>query len=164
MASAASPKSFFELTATGNDGKALPLKQFQGKTVLVVNVASNCGFTPQYKGLQALYEKYQGKGLVVLGFPSNDFGQQEPGSDAEIKKFCELNYKVSFPLMKKAEVTGEKKQPVYRWLTAETQFPGEVSWNFEKFLVNKNGEVVGRFKSGTAPESPELAQAIEKAL
>jgi glutathione peroxidase len=164
MASAASAKSFFDLTATGNDGKPFPLKQFEGKAVLVVNVASKCGYTKQYKGLQALYEKYQGKGFVVVGFPSNDFGQQEPGTDAEIKKFCELNYKVSFPLMKKAEVTGEKKQPVYQWLTKETKFPGEVSWNFEKFVVNKKGDVVARFKSGTDPESADLTQAIEKAL
>jgi glutathione peroxidase len=164
MASAASAKSFFDLTAIGNDGKPFPLKQFEGKVVLVVNVASKCGYTKQYKGLQALYEKYRGKGLVVVGFPSNDFGQQEPGTDAEIKKFCELNYKVSFPLMKKAEVTGEKKQPVYRWLTEETKFPGEVSWNFEKFVVNKKGDVVARFKSGIDPESAELTEAIEKAL
>ena len=164
MASNASAKTFYDLTATGNDGKPVSLKTFEGKTVLVVNVASRCGYTPQYKGLQAVYEKYKGKGFVVVGFPSNDFGQQEPGTDAEIKKFCDLNYKIGFPLMKKAEVTGDKKQPVYQWLTKETKFPGEVSWNFEKFLVNKKGEVVGRFKSATAPESPELQAAIEKAL
>lgn len=160
----AAGKTFYDLTATGNDGKAVPLKEFSGKTVLVVNVASRCGYTPQYKGLQALQEKYAAKGFAVVGFPSNDFGQQEPGTDAEIKKFCDLNYKVKFPLMKKAEVTGEKKQPVYQWLTTETKFPGEVKWNFEKFLVNKKGEVVGRFNSATAPESPELTGAIEKAL
>lgn len=164
MAATAPTKSFFDLSTTGNDGKPMPLKNFSGKTVLVVNVASRCGYTPQYKGLEAIYEKYKAKGFVVVGFPSNDFGQQEPGSDAEIKKFCDLNYKVTFPLMKKAEVTGEKKQPVYQWLTKETKFPGEVAWNFEKFLVDKKGEVVGRFKSATAPESPELTKAIEAAL
>lgn len=164
MATGAHAKTFFELSTTGNDGKPAAMKTFEGKTVLVVNVASQCGYTPQYKGLEAIYGKYKAKGFVVVGFPSNDFGQQEPGSDAEIKKFCDLNYKVTFPLMKKAEVTGDKKQPVYQWLTKDTKFPGEVSWNFEKFLVNKKGEVVGRFKSGTAPESPELTQAIEKAL
>ncbi len=164
MASNASAKTFFDLSTTGNDGKPAPLKQFEGKTVLVVNTASKCGYTPQYKGLEAVYEKYRAKGFVVVGFPSNDFGGQEPGTDAEIKKFCDLNYKTTFPLMKKAEVSGEKKQPVFQWLTKETKFPGEVSWNFEKFVINKKGEVVARFKSATAPEAPELTKAIEQTL
>jgi glutathione peroxidase len=143
-----------------------PLGKYQGKVALVVNTASKCGFTPQYKDLESLYEKYQDQGFVVLGFPSNDFGAQEPGSDAEIKKFCELNYKVKFPLMPKAPVKGEAKQPAYKYLTEKTRedLRGEVEWNFEKFLVGKDGQVVARFKSKVSPSDPQVTSKIEALL
>lgn len=139
------------------------LSSYRGKTVLIVNTASECGYTPQYKGLQALHEKYGAKGLVVLAFPSNDFGAQEPGSDAEIGAFCEKNYGVDFPILPKAPVKGDAKQPVFRFLT-EGSIPGEVKWNFEKFLVCPDGKLIARFPSKTEPNSAELTSAIEKAL
>lgn len=160
--------SFFDLSAQPIEGQnPVPLSQYSGKTVLVVNVASRCGYTPQYKGLQSLYEKYQGKGLVILGFPSNDFGGQEPGSNSEIKKFCSKNYGVSFPLFAKSPVSGPKKNPVYRYLVSAAEplsAGGEVAWNFEKFLISKKGQVVGRFKSSVAPDDKDLIAAIEKQL
>jgi glutathione peroxidase len=143
------------------DGKPTALASFKGKVMLVVNVASQCGYTPQYKGLEALYQKYKGQGLVVIGVPSNDFGMQEPGSDAEIKTFCERKYNVTFPMMSKVVVKGDGKVPLYQLLT---QTGGEVKWNFTKFLVGKDGKVLERFESRVAPESPEMAAAIEKAL
>lgn len=158
--------NFFELNAPGIDGKPEPLSKYKGKTLLVVNTASECGFTPQYKGLQAIYDKYKAKGFVVLGFPSNDFGAQEPGSNADIKKFCELKYKTTFPLYSKDKVKGDGKQAVYKFLTedGDAKFHGEVSWNFEKFLIDKSGKVVGRYKSNVEPESKELTASIEKQL
>ncbi len=159
-------EGFYGLSAETIEGKKSPLSSYKGKVALVVNTASECGYTSQYKGLEALYEKYKGKGLVVLGFPSNDFGGQEPGSNAEIKKFCEKKFKVSFPMFSKNPVKGTEKQPVYKFLT-ETGNPklaGEVGWNFEKFLINREGEIVARYKSGVAPESPELDRAIQSEL
>ena len=143
------------------DGKQSSLADYKGKVVLFVNVASQCGYTPQYSGLQSLYEKYQGKGLVVVGVPSNDFGSQEPGSDAEIKTFCSRNYNVTFPMLSKVVVKGSGKVPLYEYLT---QTGGEVKWNFTKFLVGKDGKVRARFESGARPDSSELTGAIEKAL
>lgn len=154
------------LNFTLNDisGKPVPLSQYQGKVVLFVNVASRCGYTPQYKGLQALYEKFGKDGLVVVGVPANEFGKQEPGSDAEIAKFCSANYSVTFPMMSKVVVKGERITPLYKFLTAKEtnpSFAGDISWNFEKFLIGRSGEVVGRYKSKVEPNSPEFVQAIE---
>lgn len=156
--------SFYELSTQTIDGTSAPLSTYKGKVAVVVNTASQCGYTPQYKDLEALYAKYKEKGLVVLGFPSNDFGGQEPGSDAEIKKFCELKYKVTFPMFSKSKVIGPDKQPIYQFLTTSAAEKGEVSWNFEKFLIDRNGKVVGRYKSKVTPLSPELTGAIEKLL
>jgi len=156
-----------DFTIKGIDGKDVDLGQYKGKVVLLVNVASECGYTPQYKGLQDLYEKFGKDGLVVVGVPSNDFGKQEPGTNADILKFCTTNYKVTFPMMAKVAVKGDDKVPLYKYLTAketDPKFPGEVGWNFEKFLIGRNGDVVGRFKSGVAPDSPELLGAIKKEL
>lgn len=168
--SALAEKSFYDLTAKNVDGETVSFSQFKGKTLLIVNTASKCGFTPQYKGLQALYDKYKERGFLILGFPSNDFGQQEPGSNQEVKKFCELNYKIKFPLFEKGPVTKYssegKKQPVYAFLTEESpkEFHGEISWNFEKFLIGKDGKIIERFKSRVAPDSPDLISKIEAAL
>jgi glutathione peroxidase len=157
---------FHELTVNTLEGSKKSLSEYQGKVVLVVNTASKCGYTYQYEGLQALYEKNKDKGLVVLGFPSNDFGGQEPGDAGEIKKFCETKYKIGFPLFEKGPVSGEGKQPLYRFLTTmgpkETR--GEVSWNFEKFLIDGRGEIIGRWKSKVDPTSSEITQAISRAL
>jgi glutathione peroxidase len=147
----------------GIDGKDLDLSQYKGKVVLIVNVASKCGYTPQYKGLQDLFEKYEKEGLVVLGVPANDFGKQEPGTEEEIKEFCTTNYKVKFPLTAKVVVKGADKTELYKVLTAATDGK-EVGWNFEKFLVGRDGKVVSRYKSGVAPDSPELLTAIKAQL
>ena len=144
------------------EGKETTLKTYAGKVLLIVNVASECGYTPQYAGLEALYEKMNGKGLAVLGFPCNDFGGQEPGSEAEIKSFCSLNYKVTFPMFAKVAIKGESKHPLYAAL--QSAVGGEVGWNFEKFLVSKDGKVLQRFGSDVVPDSPELLAAIEAAL
>jgi glutathione peroxidase len=152
---------------TGIDGKEVDLAKYKGKVVLLVNVASQCGYTPQYKGLQELYEKYERSGLVVVGVPSNDFGAQEPGSNDDIAKFCKTNYKVSFPMLAKVTVKGDGKVPLYQYLTSKDTNPkhaGEVGWNFEKFLVGRNGEVAGRFKSSVEPDADELVKAITAEL
>lgn len=162
--SAHAASGFYALQAQDIDGKNVPLSQYAGKVAVVVNTASKCGYTPQYKDLEALYEKYKAKGLVVLGFPSNDFGAQEPGSNAEIKKFCDLTYKVKFPLFAKNPVKGAEKQPIYKYLTDATDQKGEVAWNFEKFLVDKNGTVVGRYKSAVTPLNSDLEKNVEKLL
>lgn len=158
--------TFFDLIATDGSGALKPLKDIRGKVVLAANTASKCGYTPQYKELQALQKTYGEKGFTVLGFPSNDFNQQEPGSDAEIKSFCEINYGVTFPLFQKAPVTGENKQPVFAFLTEKgpKETRGEVKWNFEKFIVNRKGEVVARFPSKVSPQDPKLIAALESAL
>jgi glutathione peroxidase len=148
------------------DGGLKNLADYKGHVLLIVNVASRCGFTPQYKALEAVYEKYKDKGLVVLGFPSNDFGGQEPGSNQEIKKFCSLKYNVTFPMFEKNPVTGADKQPLYRYLTEQTDpaFHGEVKWNFEKFLVNRKGQVVDRFLSTVKPDSVTIDKKIQDLL
>lgn len=143
------------------DGSPFDFKALDGKTVLFVNVASRCGFTKQYSGLQKLQEEFHDKGLVIVGVPSNDFGGQEPGSAEEIASFCEKTYGVTFPLTEKVTVKGADKHPLYVFLTTGR---GEPKWNFHKYLVNPNGEVVGEFPSRVAPDSPELRAAIEKAL
>lgn len=160
---ASAQNSLYDLSAPRIDGAVKGLDEFKGKVVLVVNTASQCGYTPQYADLQKLYEKYKDRGFVVLGFPSNDFGQQEPGSDAEIQKFCSSKFGVTFPLFAKTKVLGAEKSPVYAFLTKSTGGE-EVGWNFEKFLVGKNGLVIERFSSGVKPLSSQLTEAIEKAL
>jgi glutathione peroxidase len=147
------------------DGKDTSLKAYDGKVLLLVNVASKCGHTPQYEGLEALYRKFKDRGLVVLGFPSNDFGSQEPGTEAEIKTFCTSKYDVTFPMFSKLHVKGSEQHPLYAALTgADSPAPGPVKWNFGKFLVGKDGKLITRYDSGTKPEDPKLAEAIEKAL
>jgi glutathione peroxidase len=150
----------------GLDGKDVDLSQYKGKVVLYVNVASKCGYTPQYKGLQALYEKYKDKGLVIIGVPANDFGKQEPGSDDEIAKFCESKYGVTFPMLAKVStIVGDEKVPLYKYLTSkdtDPKFAGEVKWNFTKFLIGRNGEIVSRFEPKVKPE--EMGKAIEAEL
>ena len=148
------------------DGKTSSLNDYKGKVLLIVNTASACGYTPQYKGLQELYEKYAEKGLVVLGFPSNDFGGQEPGSNQEIKKFCSTKYSVKFPMFSKAPVSGTDIQPLFTWLTKEADAAkaGPVRWNFEKFLVTRDGRLKKRFSSGTRPDSQDLVSALEAEL
>ena len=148
-------------------GQPVNLSKYQGRVVLMVNTASECGYTYQYEGLQALHRKYAAQGLSVLGFPSNDFGQQEPGSNAEIQQFCKANYGVEFDMFSKIDVLGDSKAPLYRFLTSKStnpQFAGDVSWNFEKFLVDRDGRIVGRFLSAVEPMSAEVTGAIESAL
>lgn len=149
------------------EGQEIQLQEFAGKVVLVVNVASRCGFTRQYRELQAVYDKYRDKGLVVLGFPCNQFGGQEPGSEAEIRAFCESRFGVTFPLFAKVDVNGENAHPLFRRLTAaDAPFEdrGPVKWNFEKFLIGRGGVPIARFRSRVAPDAPEVLAAIEKAL
>jgi glutathione peroxidase len=147
------------------DGKPTSLKAYDGKVLLVVNVASKCGLTPQYKALEALHQKYKDKGFSVLGFPCNDFGSQEPGSNDEIKEFCSSKYNVSFPMFDKLHVKGSERHPLYEALSGEgSPFPGDVKWNFGKFLVGRDGKILKRFEPKVTPDSPEVTQAIEAAL
>lgn len=147
------------------DGKDTSLKAYEGKVLLVVNVASRCGYTPQYTGLQALHEKLSGKGFSVLGFPCNDFGGQEPGTEQEIKTFCSTKYNVTFPLFGKVHVKGDEQHPLYKALTGESSpVPGPVKWNFGKFLIGKDGKILKRWDSSTAPDAKELVEAVEAAL
>ena len=161
-------KTVCEFSAETLDGRSASLSEFNGKVLLIVNTASQCGFTPQYAGLEALYRTYKERGLAVLGFPCNQFGAQEPGTAAEIGAFCERNYGVSFPMFAKIDVNGEKTHPLYRFLKKEKPGllgplgGGSIKWNFTKFLVDSSGKVVGRFASTTKPES--LARNIEKLL
>jgi glutathione peroxidase len=150
--------SIYDFTANDAKGRAVDLQSFKGKVLLIVNTASACGFTPQYKGLQTLYEQYQDRGLVVLGFPCNQFGAQEPGSDQEIQSFCELNFGVSFPVLAKIDVNGQQQHPLWAFLTS--QAPGllgsqAVKWNFTKFLVSKDGQQIKRYAPQDSPESLE---------
>jgi glutathione peroxidase len=153
--------SLYDLTAETIDHKPQPLSAFKGQVLLVVNTASECGSTPQYAGLETLWRAYKGRGFAVLGFPSNDFGAQEPGTEAEIKTFCDVNYKVSFPLYAKVSTTGPAQSPVYTFLTAAHGAP---KWNFHKYLVGKDGEVIRAFATGVEPDDAGLRAAIEAAL
>jgi glutathione peroxidase len=148
-------------------GEERGLSDYQGKAVLIVNVASKCGLTPQYEGLEKLHEKYAARGFAVLGFPCNQFGAQEPGTEAQIQEFCTSNYGVKFPMFAKIEVNGAGRAPLYQWLTSEQTAPdgaGDIKWNFAKFVVDKQGEIVARFNPMVAPDAPELVAAVEKAL
>jgi glutathione peroxidase len=155
--------SIADISVNTITGEPKTLSDYAGKVLLIVNVASYCGYTPQYKGLEALYQKYRDQGLEVLAFPCNDYGAQEPDSNDKIQQFCETRYGVSFPLFDKLHAKGTNQHPLYAKLT-QTAPQGDVSWNFEKFLVNKTGEMVGRYRSAVAPDSPELLSAIEREL
>ncbi|THJ18672.1 MAG: glutathione peroxidase [Nitrospira sp. CG24B] len=146
------------------DGHPVDLKTFKGKVLLVVNTASMCGNTPQYAGLQEMYERYQERGFEVLAFPANDFGQQEPGTNQEIKGFCYTKYSISFPLFSKISVVGKEKHPLYQYLTERSPFPGRVTWNFQKYLVDRSGNVIGKYDPGMNPLSPTILSDVEKAL
>jgi glutathione peroxidase len=157
--------SIFDIPLKDIDGKATSLKAYEGKVLLIVNVASKCGYTPQYAGLEALYAKYKEKGLLVLGFPCNQFGGQEPGTNEQIKEFCSTKYQVTFPLFDKIEVNGPGRHQLYAALAGEgSPFPGDIKWNFNKFLVGRDGKILKRFESKAKPDSAELFQAIEAAL
>jgi len=159
--------SIYTFTMDDIDGKPVALETFKGKVLLVVNTASKCGLTPQYEGLQALYEKYRDQGLVILGFPANNFRGQEPGSNEDIKEFCSKKYGVEFPMFSKISVLGEDRHPLYGYLTAgagNADLAGDITWNFEKFLFDRNGRVAARFSPRTKPDSDEIVKALEGLL
>jgi len=164
---AAESKSIYDFTMKSIDGQQISLKTYHGKVVLLVNVASKCGFTPQYTALEALYEKYKDRGFVIVGVPANNFMQQEPGTNEEIKKFCSNKYNVTFPMMSKVSVLGDDETPLYRFLTDKSANPsvsGDIKWNFTKFLFDRKGNPVARFEPPVKPDSPEVQSAIESAL
>lgn len=158
--------SVYDFKPTNIDGKEIPLSQYKGKVLLIVNTASECGYTPQYEGLQNLYKKFNEEGLVILGFPANNFGGQEPGTDKQIKKFCKVNYDISFPMFSKLSVKGEKQHALFTYLTSapNPDFMGDIKWNFEKFLIGTDGKLIRRFRSAIKPESKTITKAIEKVL
>jgi glutathione peroxidase len=161
------PASVLDFRVKDIDGKDVDLARFRGKVLLIVNTASQCGYTPQYKDLESIYEKYKSQGLEVLAFPANEFGSQEPGTDEQIKEFCSTNYKVGFPLFSKIVVSGKQIHPLYEYLTSTTtnpRFAGPIPWNFTKFLVNRKGEVIDRFEPNDNPAAARVTGAIEKAL
>lgn len=164
-AASLSAASLYGIPLKDIDGKDTSLKPYKGKVLLIVNVASKCGLTPQYSALESLYQKYKDKGFDVLGFPCNQFGFQEPGSNSEIKEFCSLKYHVTFPMFDKLEVNGANRHPLFTELAGkDSPFPGDIKWNFNKFLVSRDGKILSRFEPKTAPDSPEVIQAIEAAL
>jgi glutathione peroxidase len=156
----------YSFTLNSIDGKPAPLADYKGKVVLLVNVASQCGYTPQYSALESIYEKYKDQGFVILGFPANNFGAQEPGTNEEIKTFCTRKYNVTFPMYAKISVKGDDQAPLYAYLTKETKpgISGEIKWNFTKFLIDRNGNVVQRFEPAVTPDSKDVTGAIEKQL
>lgn len=156
----------YSFTLNSIDGKPAPLVDYKGKVILIVNVASQCGYTPQYSALESTYEKYKDQGLVILGFPANNFGAQEPGTNEEIKTFCTRKYSVTFPMYAKISVKGVDQAPLYSYLTKETGagLAGDIKWNFTKFLVDRDGKVVQRFEPAVTPDSKEVTGAIEKLL
>ncbi|HMS09106.1 MAG TPA: glutathione peroxidase [Pyrinomonadaceae bacterium] len=160
-------KRMYEFTMKDIDGNDVSLEKYKGNVVMLVNVASRCGLTPQYEGLQEIYEKYKDRGFTVLGFPANNFLGQEPGTEAEIKEFCSLNYNVGFPMFSKISVKGADQHPLYRFLThPETNpgFDGDITWNFEKFLADRDGKIIARFSPRTVPTEPEVIEKLEAAL
>jgi glutathione peroxidase len=164
---AANAASIYDFTMKSIDGQSVSLKSYKGKVVLLVNVASKCGFTPQYTGLEALYEKYKDRGFVIIGIPANNFGQQEPGTNEEIKTFCSRKYNVTFPMMSKVSVLGDDETPLYRSLTdksSDPKFGGDIKWNFTKFLFDRNGNLVARFEPPVTPDSKDIETAVESAL
>ena len=166
-AAAVAASSVHDFTMKSIDGKPLPLAQFKGRVLLVVNVASQCGFTYQYEGLEKLYETYKSQGFVIAGFPANNFGAQEPGSNAEIGAFCKSKFGVTFPMFSKISVAGKDKAPLYQFLTDKNANPktgGEIPWNFTKYLVDRDGKVLARFDAPVEPMSKELVSALEAAL
>jgi glutathione peroxidase len=154
--------TIYNFTMKTIEGKEKPLVDYKGKVVMVVNTASFCGNTPQYKQLEEIYKQYKDKGFVIIGFPANNFGKQEPGSDTDIRTFCEKNYGVTFDLFSKISVKGDDIHPLYKYLTTETGFNGDIDWNFAKFLVDKNGKVVARFKAKVKPDEKEIVAKIEE--
>src|SRR5712664_2801250 len=163
----AGEKSIFDYTLNSIDGQPAPLAAYKGRVVMLVNVASRCGFTPQYTALEAIYEKYKDRGFVIIGIPANNFGAQEPGTNQEIKTFCQSKYSVTFPMMFKVSVKGEDKAPLYQYLTDKSVNPktgGDIQWNFTKLLVGPDGQIITRFEPAVTPDSPEVMAAIEKAL
>jgi glutathione peroxidase len=157
--------SIHDIAVKDIDGKDAKLSAYKGKVLLIVNVASKCGYTPQYQGLETIYEKYKDKGFTVLGFPCNQFGQQEPGTNEEIKQFCSSKYSVKFPMFDKIDVNGPNRHPLYVALAGDkSPYPGNIKWNFNKFLIGRDGKILKRFDSKAAPESPEVVAAIEEAL
>src|SRR6195256_4433750 len=160
-------KTAYDFTLNSIDGQPAPLAAYKGKVVLLVNVASRCGFTPQYTALESVYEKYKDRGFVIIGIPANNFGAQEPGSNQEIKTFCSSKYHVTFPMMAKVSVKGDDITPLYQFLTDKSSNPqsgGEIKWNFTKFLIGPDGRVVARFEPDITPDSPQVTSAIEEAL
>jgi glutathione peroxidase len=163
--SAQAAASLYDIPLKDIDGKPASLKPYAGKVLLIVNVASKCGYTPQYTALESTYEKYRDKGLTVLGFPCNQFGGQEPGTDAEIKQFCSSTYQVTFPLFDKIDVNGKSRNALYEELAGkDSPFPGDIRWNFTKFLIGRDGKILARFDSKVTPDSPEVIKAVEAAL
>ncbi len=161
---AAQTPMVYDFTLNDIDGKPVSLSQFRGKALLLVNTASFCGNTPQYSDLEKIYEQYREKGFEILAFPANNFGQQEPGTNAEIKDFCYTKYSLSFPLFSKISVKGDDKHPLYRYLTEQSPFPGEVEWNFQKYLVDRSGKVVARYHHRTKPSAPDVVRDVERVL
>lgn len=158
--------SIYEFPLEDIDGNEMTLEKYKGSVLLVVNVASKCGYTPQYEGLQAIYEKYQEDGLVIVGFPANNFKGQEPGTEEDIKEFCTLNYGVTFPMTSKVSVLGEDQDPLFTFLTSQPNqdFEGDIKWNFEKFLIDRDGKLIRRFRSADKPESENIVGAIKELL
>jgi glutathione peroxidase len=166
-AQALSAGSVYDYQLNSIDYEKVPLSDFKGKVLMIVNVASRCGYTPQYAGLESLYRRYKDRGFVILGVPANDFGQQEPGTDPEIKQFCQRKYDVTFPMMSKVSVAGNNPIPLYQYLTDKGQHPktgGEIQWNFTKFLIGRDGRILARFEPHVMPEDPVFVNAIEAAL
>jgi glutathione peroxidase len=158
--------SIYDFTLPNIDGQPMPLSEFKGKVALMVNVASQCGYTPQYSALESIYEKYKDQGFVILGFPANNFGAQEPGTNQEIKTFCSRKYSVTFPMYSKVSVKGSDQTPLYKYLTtqADPTHTGDIKWNFTKFLVDRQGNVVQRFEPAVTPDSADVTAAVEKLL
>ena len=165
-ASAGDAKSVHEFSVKDIDGKDVDLSKYKGKALLIVNVASKCGKTPQYANLVALQKSFKKKGLLVLGFPANNYGKQEPGTNDEIKEFCSSKFQVDFPMFAKVSVKGDDQAPLFQYLTTaeNPDAKGDIKWNFEKFLIGKDGKLIRRFKSGVVPDSPEVIAAVEKAV